>query len=80
MKDYDEALRLEPQRARTYSNRSAAYRKLGRTEKAIEDVTTAIRIDPTQPQQRNFVEKHRVLAWMARLFRLDLAQLPVTMP
>jgi tetratricopeptide (TPR) repeat protein len=48
--DYDEALRLEPHRARTYSNRSAAYRKLGRAERAIEDVSAAIRIDPTQPE------------------------------
>ncbi|MGZ5927127.1 MAG: tetratricopeptide repeat protein [Rhizomicrobium sp.] len=44
------AIRLDPDHAQTYTNRGAALRKLGRSELALKDETSAIRIDPTRPE------------------------------
>jgi tetratricopeptide (TPR) repeat protein len=48
--DDDSAIKLDPSRARTYTNRGAAYRKLGNVQRALDDETSAIRIDPSQPE------------------------------
>jgi tetratricopeptide (TPR) repeat protein len=50
VKDYDEALRLDPNRPRTYANRGAAYKKLGQLEKSVADDGEAIRLDPKVPE------------------------------
>ena len=41
-----ELIRLDPMDASAYSNRGAAYREVGRCEKAIDDCNHAIRLDP----------------------------------
>ena len=46
IKDYDEAIRLDPQRAVAYYNRGFTYDNLGQYEKAIQDYDEAIRLDP----------------------------------
>jgi len=46
IEDFDEALRLIPQRAVFYLNRGVAYNALGQTEYALQDLDEAIRIDP----------------------------------
>jgi tetratricopeptide (TPR) repeat protein len=48
--DSDEALRLDPNRPRTYSNRGSAYKKLGQLEKSLADSTEAIQRDPKDPE------------------------------
>ena len=44
--DFDEAIRLDPQYAKVYSNRGLAYINLGQYERAILDYDEAIRLDP----------------------------------
>ena len=46
IKDYDEAIRLNPQSAEAYYKRGFFYQNLGQGERAIEDFDKAIRIDP----------------------------------
>ena len=48
--DYGEAIKLNPKRAQTYSNRAAAYKKIGRYEQAIADDSTAIKMEPDNPE------------------------------
>jgi tetratricopeptide (TPR) repeat protein len=50
IRDYDQAIRLDPNNARAFSNRGAAYKKLGRIDQAIADHTAAIRLDPQSPE------------------------------
>ena len=45
IKDYDEAIRLNPQSAEAYFKRGFFYQNLGQGEQAIEDFDKAIRID-----------------------------------
>ena len=46
IKEYDEAIRLDPQFAIAYINRGSAYTDLEQYERAIEDYDEAIRLDP----------------------------------
>ena len=46
IKDYDEAIHLNPQSAEAYYKRGFFYQKLGHGERAIEDFDKAIRINP----------------------------------
>ena len=46
LEDFDEAIRLDPTNAITYSNRGALHSKLGQLQRAIEDYGAAIRCDP----------------------------------
>lgn len=46
IKDYNEAIRQEPDNASAYSNRGVAYHKLGQYQQAIEDYNEAIRREP----------------------------------
>ena len=50
MKDFTDALRLDPKMAQTYSNRGAIYHKLGQNDRAIADDTRAIKLDPSVPE------------------------------
>ena len=50
IKDYDEAIKLDPKRSRAYTNRGAAYKKLGRNEQALADESEAIKLDPRVPE------------------------------
>jgi hypothetical protein len=46
MRDYDEAIRLDPNYAYAYHSRGTAYRKQGDVDRAIRDFGEAIRSDP----------------------------------
>ena len=46
IKDFDEAIRLNPKYAKAYGHRGYAYGNLGQHERAIEDLDEAIRLDP----------------------------------
>lgn len=46
IKDYDEAVRLNPQDADAYNNRGFAYNNLGQFHLAIEDFDEAVRLNP----------------------------------
>jgi tetratricopeptide (TPR) repeat protein len=46
IKDYDQAIRLDPGDPRTYTYRGSAYDRLGQHARAIEDHDVAIRLDP----------------------------------
>jgi len=46
MEYFDEAIRLDPNDAGAYPSRGLAYATLGQYEKAIEDLTEAIRLNP----------------------------------
>lgn len=43
-------MRLDPNRARSYTNRGAAYMKLGQLDKSVADDSEAIRLDPKVPE------------------------------
>jgi tetratricopeptide (TPR) repeat protein len=45
--DYDEALKLEPERAMAFNNRGVAWRDKGDKKKALADFKAAIALDPT---------------------------------
>ena len=45
--DFDEVIRLNPQRSGSYRSRGSAYLHLDQFETAIEDFNEAIRINPT---------------------------------
>ena len=42
IRDYDEAIRLDPQLALVYSNRAIAYTLLGKDKEAQQDVDQAV--------------------------------------
>ena len=46
IKNYNEAIRLNPQDAKAYNNRGIAYYYLDHLERAIEDYDKAIRLNP----------------------------------
>ncbi len=46
IQDYDEAIRLDPQRIEAYNNRGRAYLNLDQAQKAIEDFDQVLRLDP----------------------------------
>ena len=50
IKDYDEAIKLDPRASRAFTNRGAAYKKLGRNEQALADESEAIKLDPLVPE------------------------------
>ena len=49
-RDYDQAIKLDPKKSRAYTNRGAAYKKLGRIDAAIADESEAIKLDPLEPE------------------------------
>ena len=49
IKDYDEAIRLQPDLATAYNNRGIAYGNLGQQQRAIVDFNEAIRMAPSDP-------------------------------
>ena len=46
IKDYDNAIRLQPDLAEAFSNRGNVYRKKGQFDRAIKDYDTAIHLKP----------------------------------
>ncbi len=46
IKDYDQALRLDPGFAIAYNNRGLAYNNVGEYRRAIEDFDRALRLNP----------------------------------
>lgn len=49
MRNFTEAIRIDPLKADFYSNRGFAFRKLGRYEEAIADYSKAIELNPSIP-------------------------------
>jgi hypothetical protein len=47
IRDLDQAIRINPRVAVSYSNRGDAYRQLGNLDRAIDDLSEAIRLDPS---------------------------------
>jgi tetratricopeptide (TPR) repeat protein len=50
IKNFDEAIRIDPTHAQTYYNRSLTYRALGETADADADLAKARQLDPSIPQ------------------------------
>jgi tetratricopeptide (TPR) repeat protein len=50
LKDFTDALKLDPKMAQTHSNRGAIYHKLGQDDRAIADDNAAIKLDPSVPE------------------------------
>jgi tetratricopeptide (TPR) repeat protein len=50
IRDYGEAIRIDPELAAAYNNRSVAYDDLGQPQRAIADYGEAIRLDPNLAQ------------------------------
>ncbi len=46
MSDYDAALKLDSNFAKTYNNRAVLYKKMSERAKALADYETALRLDP----------------------------------
>jgi tetratricopeptide (TPR) repeat protein len=46
LRDYDEALRLDPNNADAYINRGNAYDALGRSQDALRDYDRAVAVNP----------------------------------
>jgi tetratricopeptide (TPR) repeat protein len=46
VKNFSEAIRIDPAKADFYSNRGFTYRKIGEFEEAVTDYTSAIEINP----------------------------------
>ena len=44
--DFNEAIRLNPNDAKVYSNRGVAYANIGEVDKALADLTEALRLNP----------------------------------
>jgi tetratricopeptide (TPR) repeat protein len=49
VRDYDEAIRIEPQFAPALNNRADAYLKLGKPERGVPDIDRALEIAPLDP-------------------------------
>ncbi len=49
VRDYDEAIRIEPQFAPALNNRADAYLKLGKTQQGVPDIDRALEIAPQDP-------------------------------
>lgn len=49
IKDYSEAIRLNPNHGWAYNNRCWSYGLLRRAEKALDDCDEALRLEPNQP-------------------------------
>ena len=56
---YDEAIRINSQPARAYTNRAGVYLIVGQPEEAIQDFNEAIRLDPDSA----FLYANRALAY-----------------
>jgi serine/threonine-protein kinase len=50
---YTEAIRLNPEHARAYSNRSHAHGELGDAQSAVDDGAEAVRLDPASADAHN---------------------------
>ena len=46
IKNFDEALRIDPKNVDAYSNRGAVFANLGETARTIQDYDAALRLDP----------------------------------
>src|SRR6185436_3349445 len=53
IKDYTEAIKLDPTSAVAFFNRGNAYDQLGDYDRAIADYTEAIKLDPNDPDVYN---------------------------
>lgn len=49
IKDYDEAIKLDPKFANAFNSRGSAYFEKGQYDRAILDYDQAIRLDPKNP-------------------------------
>lgn len=49
LKDYDEAIRLDPRLAEAYYNRSFVFYRLGRLKDALEDLDKVVQLSPGLP-------------------------------
>jgi Flp pilus assembly protein TadD len=58
IKDYTEAIRLDPKDANAYNNRGIVWTSKGEFGNAIKDYTEAIRLDP------QYASAHNGLAWL----------------
>jgi tetratricopeptide (TPR) repeat protein len=50
IKNFDQAIQIDPVHAQSYYNRSLAFRALGKTAQADADLAKARQLDPTIPQ------------------------------
>jgi tetratricopeptide (TPR) repeat protein len=50
IQDYDQAIKLNPNRAAAFYNRGIDYRNKGQTDRAIQDYDQAIKLDPSFAQ------------------------------
>src|SRR5262249_37620213 len=62
IKDYNEAILLDPNMVIAYNNRGDAYLRKGDYARAIADFNEAVRIDPNYPQAYD----NRAYAWYAQ--------------
>lgn len=53
IKDYDQAIRLDPNYANAFNGRGVAYQTRGDNERAIQDYDEAIRLDPVDANALN---------------------------
>ena len=65
MTDYDEAIRLDPRSANVRLFRSGLFGNAANYDRAIEDLSEAIRIDPGVALL--YTRRGHVLLWQARL-------------
>src|SRR5262249_16812831 len=57
--DYDQAIRLDPKNAASYSNRGSAWHKKNQLDRAIADYDQALRVDPAYTK----AYQNRGVAW-----------------
>jgi len=59
IKNYTEAIRLDPKIALAYSSRGTVYLQLGKKELAIQDFEKALSIDPDDELAKSVMKKLR---------------------
>ena len=66
IRDFDEAIRLDPKYARAYAERGYAWLAKGNYDQALKDYDQAIRLDPAMAQ---YVDQNRRTAWSRKMGR-----------